>query len=285
MSVRRIRVRRLSVVLLAGALLAAVGCTSSSSSSSSASASSSSPASPPGSTSSGSPPNFVFILTDDLTWNLVSHMPHLAALEEAGTTMSRYYVVDSLCCPSRSAIFTGEYPHDDGVFTNVGSDGGYAAYNANGDPSRSFAVALQGAGYRTAMMGKYLNGYQPKQNGPAPGWDVWDVAGDGYAEFNYTLNENGHLQHYGSKAKDYMTDVPVGEGHVTSSVHPLPRASRSCSRLPPLRRTLRSRPHRGTRTRQAPSNTRGPLPITGCRPIRLLGLKGYKPLSGAEENR
>ena len=206
MSVRRIRVRRLSVVLLAGALLAAVGCTSSSSSSSSASASSSSPASPPGSTSSGSRPNFVFVLTDDLAWNLVSHMPHVLGLEKAGTTMSKYYVVDSLCCPSRSAIFTGEYPHDNGVFTNSGSDGGYATFNAHGDQQKTWAVALHAAGYRTAMMGKYLNGYQPRDPIP-PGWDEWDVAGNGYPEFNYNLNENGKVQHYGAQPQDYMVDV------------------------------------------------------------------------------
>ena len=72
----------------------------------------------------GPRPNFVFVLTDDLAWNLVSHMPRVLALERAGSMMSKYYVVDSLCCPSRAAIFTGEYPHDDGVFTNAGSDGG-----------------------------------------------------------------------------------------------------------------------------------------------------------------
>ncbi len=59
---------------------------------------------------SGSRPNFVFVLTDDLAWNLVSRMPHVRALEDAGSTMSQYYVVDSLCCPSRAAIFTGQYP-------------------------------------------------------------------------------------------------------------------------------------------------------------------------------
>jgi N-acetylglucosamine-6-sulfatase len=75
----------------------------------------------------------VFVLTDDLAWNLVSHMPHVVAMQKAGMTFSKYYVVDSLCCPSRSAIFTGEYPHDDGVFTNAGKDGGYLAYNAHGD--------------------------------------------------------------------------------------------------------------------------------------------------------
>jgi N-acetylglucosamine-6-sulfatase len=151
-------------------------------------------------------PNFVFVLTDDLTQNLISHMPHVQALEKAGSTMSQYYVVDSLCCPSRSAIFTGEYPHDDGVFTNTGSDGGYRAYNSNGDPQKSFAVALQKSGYRTALMGKYLNGYWPTDAVP-PGWDDWDVAGNGYSEFNYTMNEDGTRQHYGHDAKSYLTDV------------------------------------------------------------------------------
>ncbi len=120
--------------------------------------------------------------------------------------MSRYYVVDSLCCPSRAAIFTGEYPHDDGVFTNTGSDGGYGAYNKNADPPKSFAVTLLKSGYRTAMMGKYLNGYLPADKIP-PGWDEWDVTGNGYPEFNYTLNENGTLRHYGHNAKSYLTDV------------------------------------------------------------------------------
>ncbi len=133
-------------------------------------------------------------------------MPHVLGLEKAGTTMSNYYVVDSLCCPSRSAIFTGEYPHDDGVFTNSGSDGGYATFNAHGDQQKTWAAALHTAGYRTAMMGKYLNGYQPHDPIP-PGWDEWDVAGNGYAEFNYNLNENGNVQHYGDQPQDYLVDV------------------------------------------------------------------------------
>jgi N-acetylglucosamine-6-sulfatase len=130
----------------------------------------------------------------------------VVALQKAGLTFSHYYVVDSLCCPSRSAIFTGEYPHDDGVFTNSGSDGGYNSYNAHGDQPKSFAVALQKSGYRTALMGKYLNGYAPSDP-VAPGWDVWDVAGNGYGEFNYSLNENGEQQYYGDAPDDYLTDV------------------------------------------------------------------------------
>ena len=151
-------------------------------------------------------PNFVFVLTDDLSWNLVSHMPNLVALQQAGTTLSRYYVVDSLCCPSRSAIFTGQYPHDDGVFTNAGNDGGYFAFNKHGDQQKSFALALHKAGYRTALMGKYLNQYQPAYPEP-PGWDEWDAAGNAYGEFDYNLNQNGQQQHYGKAPQDYLTDV------------------------------------------------------------------------------
>ena len=163
-------------------------------------------ASAAGSSTTGVRPNIVFVLTDDLAWNLVSHMPHVVALQKSGTTMSNYYVVDSLCCPSRSAIFTGEYPHDDGVFTNSGSDGGYTAYNSNGDQPKSFALSLQKAGYLTGFMGKYLNGYQPTDP-PAPGWNEWDVAGNGYPEFNYTLNQDGKQQKYGKSSADYLVDV------------------------------------------------------------------------------
>ena len=180
------------------AVVAAAGCTS---------PGAARPKPPPASAAHDrSRPNFVFVLTDDLSWNLISHMPNVLALEQAGTTMSRYYVVDSLCCPSRSAIFTGEYPHDDGVFTNAGNDGGYYAFNSHGDQQKSFALALHAAGYRTAMMGKYLNQYQPADPVP-PGWDEWDVAGNGYPEFDYTLNQDGRQQHYGSAAQDYLTDV------------------------------------------------------------------------------
>lgn len=158
-------------------------------------------------------PNIVYVLTDDLAWNLVPYMPHVRQLERNGTTFTNFFVTDSLCCPSRSSLLTGQYPHNTGVFTNNGSDGGYGAFMRNDDERKSFGPALQRAGYRTGFMGKYLNGYQPADrhgtSGPyvPSGWDEWDVAGDGYPEFDYALNENGTVVRHGHRPRDYLTDV------------------------------------------------------------------------------
>ena len=151
-------------------------------------------------------PNIVFILTDDLSTNLVRYMPHVRALEKAGTSFSNFTVTDSLCCPSRASILTGKFPHDTGVFTNAGHDGGFTAFQRHHDEASTFATELQKAGYRTAMMGKYLNGYGPEIH-RAPGWTEWDVAGAGYRGFDYDLNQNQHVVHYGSSPEDYLTDV------------------------------------------------------------------------------
>ncbi|MDT8914485.1 sulfatase [Amycolatopsis sp. PS_44_ISF1] len=159
----------------------------------------------------GGKPNLVLVLTDDLSTNLLPYLPHVQDLAKTGTSFANYTVTDSLCCPSRSSLFTGMMPHDTGVFTNGGQDGGYGVFHGRGDDKSTYATSLQQAGYRTAMMGKYLNGYQPKTDGVPPGWNEWDVAGNGYGEFNYDLNENGTVKHYGKKPEDYLVDVMAGK--------------------------------------------------------------------------
>jgi N-acetylglucosamine-6-sulfatase len=165
-------------------------------------------------------PSIVFVLTDDLSMNLLQFMPHVQAMERRGLTFHDYFVSDSLCCPSRSSIFTGDFPHDTGVFSNVGAHGGYHVFYGRGEELGTFAVELRRAGYRTAMMGKYLNGYLDGPQAPAglapthvpAGWSEWDVGGTAYPEFNYTLNENGELFAYGAQPEDYLTDVLARKG-------------------------------------------------------------------------
>ena len=159
------------------------------------------------------PPNIVLILADDFSMNLMSQdqdilsqtMPNLARMIRDGVTFHHYFVTDSLCCPSRTTIFTGLLPHNSGVFTNSKPDGGFFAFQANDDASKTFAVTLQRAGYATAMMGKYLNGYMPQKDGVPIGWSEWDVAGNGYANFNYVLNENGVLRLPGPHLTDEIS--------------------------------------------------------------------------------
>jgi N-acetylglucosamine-6-sulfatase len=158
-------------------------------------------------TTGGRRPNIVFILTDDLAWNLVQFMPNVLKMQRDGVTFANYLVTDSLCCPSRSSISTGRYPHNTGIFRNVGQDGGYLGFRDRGHERSTFATVLSAAGYRTAMLGKYLNGYRPQQDGVGPGWSSWAVGGNAYREFQYVLNQDGKIARYGDSPSDYLTDV------------------------------------------------------------------------------
>lgn len=162
-------------------------------------------AAPAAGTRAASRPNVVLVLTDDLSSDLVAAMPHVRALEATGTRFGTYVVSDSLCCPSRSSIFTGKYPHDTGVFTNAGHDGGYEAWRRGRNDRSTFATSLQARGYRTGLLGKYINGYDPKAPGVPRGWDDWAVTNEGYDEYNYVLNVDGRPQFHRARPADYLT--------------------------------------------------------------------------------
>ena len=152
-------------------------------------------------------PNIVFVLADDLSFDLVRCMPHAHKMQKDGVTFANYFVTNSLCCPSRASIFTGRYPHNTGIYENSGPNGGYLEFLVRGHEEATFATALTSADYRTAMLGKYLNLYQPGNVRIPPGWSEWDVAGDGYRGFDYDLNENARIVHYANTSGNYLTDV------------------------------------------------------------------------------
>ena len=155
-------------------------------------------------------PNIVMVLVDDFSMNLMpddlgelaKSMPNLAQMRREGMTFDNYFVTDSLCCPSRTSIFTGLLPHNSGVFTNTPPDGGLTAFMAHQNDAKTFAVALHDGFYATAMMGKYLNGYEAETGGVPQGWSEWAVAGNAYGNFNYTINLNGEI----SSPEPHMTD-------------------------------------------------------------------------------
>ena len=160
------------------------------------------------------PSNIVLILTDDLDLELgtLDYMPNLQQLLAAqGATFENAIVPLSLCCPSRSTMLTGQYTHNHTVYTNSAPDGGYRKFFDLGLEATTVATALQGAGYQTVLLGKYLNGY-PLPSDPLHvplGWTEWysPMSGNPYAGLDYTMNENGSPKHYGNLPEDYLTDV------------------------------------------------------------------------------
>lgn len=164
-------------------------------------------------------PNVVFVLTDDLSWDLVSQMPAVERMRREGATFTNFVVSDSLCCSSRATILTGALPHNTHVLGNVAPAGGYPAFAAHGDPLRSFALGLQRAGYRTGFFGKYLNQYAPLGDPVDPGWDRWWASSNGYRGYDYEVSDQGRPRFYGSRPRDFMTDkiARLGAAFVRSS--------------------------------------------------------------------
>lgn len=155
------------------------------------------------------PPNIIFILTDDMATYDLPQMPKLNRLvADEGATFRNFFVTNSLCCPSRSAILRGQYVHNHGIDRNRN---GFQKFHRLGYEASTVATWIQAAGYVTGFMGKYLNGYAEgiNQTYVPPGWDEWDSPVDnrGYREFDYVLNENHKLVQYGHAAADYLTDV------------------------------------------------------------------------------
>jgi N-acetylglucosamine-6-sulfatase len=166
-----------------------------------------SPTGQPNEKPEGDAPNVLVILTDDQRHDTISAMPELrTVLQSKGVTYKNGFVVNSLCCPSRASLLTGGYSHTTGVYSNGPPHGGFASFK---DRS-TIATWLQKRGYRTVLIGKYLNGYQNAEYVP-PGWDEWYVfsshPGNGGAFFQYSLSENGNEVSYDHAADDYSTDV------------------------------------------------------------------------------
>ncbi len=146
-------------------------------------------------------PNILVVMTDDQAASDVAHMPNVKRLlARQGTTFVD--AVDSfpLCCPSRATFLTGQYAHNHGVAGNFYPHGWYGMKGRRNTLPRW----LQKSGYRTAMIGKWLNGYGARDaRGEVPvGFDRWrgllDVSA--YDYYNYVMNIDGRLKTWGDGA-------------------------------------------------------------------------------------
>jgi N-acetylglucosamine-6-sulfatase len=155
-------------------------------------------------------PNVVLIVTDDQRYDTLHVMPAVQRLlMSKGMTLRRAIVTNPLCCPARATILTGRYSHTTGVYSNRGPNGGWSSFRPS--ESSTIATALDAVGYRTGLIGKYVNGYAGGGTNVPPGWDRWFAfAQDNSLYFNYAVIDDaagpGKVT-FGARAQDYSTDV------------------------------------------------------------------------------
>jgi arylsulfatase A-like enzyme len=137
----------------------------------------------------------------------LKYMPKTSTLlGSQGMTFTRAFVPTALCCPSRVTIMRGQYTHNTGVWFNIsGPSGGWEGYKSRGHEEDNVATRLDEAGYRTGLFGKYLNEYDGTT--VPPHWDDWFGFIDQGEYFNYDVNDNGTMTHFGTDEGDYSTDV------------------------------------------------------------------------------
>src|ERR671921_128766 len=154
------------------------------------------------------PPNVILVLTDDLAVDELNpralrHMPNLKSLLiDKGTTFDESFVSNSLCCPSRATILRGQYTHNHQILANEPPLGGFEKFRYLGHENSTIATWAKEQGYRTTLIGKYLNGYNDTYI--PPGWDEWYAVTGNY--LSHTFNENGRMVDYDQET-DYDTDV------------------------------------------------------------------------------
>lgn len=161
-------------------------------------------------------PNFVLIVTDDQRWDSMGEMDAVnSRLAQQGVTFENGFVVNPVCCPSRVSSLTGLYSHWTGVYGNQGEHGGFQLFKTPKD-DHTIAKWLDDDGYQTALIGRYLVGYQQEPEYRPPGWDRWNALfgdGDG-GYYDYSITETDPLttpEEFGDTPEDYSTDVLAGK--------------------------------------------------------------------------
>lgn len=158
-------------------------------------------------------PNVIVVMTDDQEDSMAGLPRTVDLIGNRGTTFTNSYVSFPLCCPARATFLTGQHAHNHGVFSTQLPNG----YNGL-DHRNTLAVWLKRAGYRTGMVGKYLNGYglddgiserRSDAKERPPGWNEWVALTDDTDQrrYRYKLNQNGKIFKYGKGRHSYVTDV------------------------------------------------------------------------------
>ena len=133
-------------------------------------------------------PNILIIVSDDQrAMDTMQAMPKTMSLfGDRGVQFDQFYATTPLCCPSRSTLLSGRYAHNHGVQNNL--------LGFNLDQSSTIEHYLSRAGYRTAIAGKFLNGWPVSSQRP-PYFDRWATTHGGYYGKRFNINGNVRRVH------------------------------------------------------------------------------------------
>jgi arylsulfatase A-like enzyme len=138
-------------------------------------------------------PNILIFVTDDQrAAGTLSVMPKTRRyFRRQGTEYTNAYAATPLCCPSRATLLTGRYGHNTGVRRNNEARGL--------DRTTLLPRVLRRSGYRTALVGKFLNGWRSQP----PYFDLWAMRRGGNIYEDPTFDVNGRVR----RIDGYSTDL------------------------------------------------------------------------------
>jgi N-acetylglucosamine-6-sulfatase len=179
-------------------------------------------------------PNIMVVMLDDMRIDEMRFAPNARRyVRDRGLDFRNSFSPYPLCCPARTSFLLGQYAHNHRVLHHTAPYGFGAV-----DDHFTVAGRLQAAGYETAIVGKYLNGYgaQPSRitgkrsvHYVPSGWTDWMVgldtawpagspyAGSTYNYFAFTQNVNGrtvpHAEQYSSTVIGDEVQGLIGKYH------------------------------------------------------------------------
>jgi arylsulfatase A-like enzyme len=152
-------------------------------------------------------PNIVFIMSDDHAVRAVSaygdslvETPNIDRIAAAGMRFDRAYVGNAICGPSRATMLTGMHSHGNGFYSNEWS----GPFDGN---QQTLPSLLQGAGYQTAVIGKWHLYSDPV------GFDHWEVIDNVFEQgtyYNPSFRSPGGIEETTGYVADLVTDKSIG---------------------------------------------------------------------------